>query len=539
MTSSSAGSGTNITFLPLSDPRCNSDVCLAFKEAGHASQVEIPFASQFVYGHYTVYYYSTLIFIFSILYLYRRLSAAYEELPEPRTTAWQRTKAIWRFFVYRKFRIGMSFGHAMFIGLAVLFMTVLAFVQRPYLRPRLSYDSPPLGVRTGVMALALIPAIVALSGKYNLVTLVTGISYERLNILHRYLGYICLGLGILHSVAFAIAIYGDSNYWPLLEKVGAAEQYTGLVVLLLLLFLAIFSIPWFRQRFYEAFASSHVAVHIIYLCFMFWHTANRIDTWMYLYATLAISLISNFSRVFLRLKTPRWNGSTATIQDIEGKMLKITVPAFDGMTWNLGQHVYLRFPGVSILENHPFTITSLCEETYVTNKRGVSTRTPLLFLVKSRAGLTKRLMKIAQQRTTLKVFIDGPYGGHQLSLSSRYEQVILVAGGSGISAVLPLFSMLCKRTGRENSTLKRVRLIWAIKNRHALAWVQNDLKEALAMASPGMVEIDLYITGERNGAEQLEFSFEPDDIEIEAGLENGKRISTENDDMEEQRLIPK
>ena len=73
------------------------------------------------------------------------------------------------------------------------------------------------------MALACTPAIVALSGKYNLITLMTGISYERLNILHRYLGYVCLGLGVVHSIAFAIAIYGDSNYWPLLEKAGCAE----------------------------------------------------------------------------------------------------------------------------------------------------------------------------------------------------------------------------------------------------------------------------------------------------------------------------
>lgn len=388
------------------------------------------------------------------------------------------------------------------------------------------------------MALACTPAIVVLSGKYNLITLMTGISYERLNILHRYLGYICLGLGVVHSIAFAIAIYGDSNYWPLFEKFGSAE-YTGLAVLVLLLFLTIFSIPWFRQHFYEAFASSHIAVYLIYIIFMFWHTANRIDTWMYLYATLAISLISNFSRLFLRLKTPRWNGSTATIQDIDGQMLKITIPAFNEMTWSPGQHVFLRFPGVSLLENHPFTIASLCGETYVTAKSGASTRTPLFFLVKSRKGLTKRLMRIAQHRLTLKVFIDGPYGGHGLNMSSRYEQVILVAGGSGISAVLPLFSMLCKRLGRANSTLRSIRLIWVIQNRHAQAWVQDEIKAALVMARRGTVEVDLYITRERNVTEQLDFSFEPDDIEMGLGVEDFRTVSIEDDDMVERQLIPK
>lgn len=545
---------TRITYLPLSDPRCNGFVCLAFKAAGDASQREIPFASQFIYGHYTVCYYSAFIVFFGILYLHRRLSAVYVVYPEPSTTILQKCRALWRCIKYRKLGNGMSMGHAITIGLVILVMVILTFVQKPYFRPRLSYGSPPLGVRTGVMALALTPAIVALSGRYNLITLVIGVSYERMNVLHRYLGYVCLGLGIVHSVTFAIAIYTDSNYWPLLEKIGSAEvscsldtdlvvtyshgqQYTGVAVLFLLSFLTIFSIPWFRQRFYEAFAFSHILVYFLYLGFMFWHTANRIDTWMYLYATVAISLISNLSRILLKFKTPRWSGSTATIQDIDGEMLRITIPAFNGMTWKPGQHVYLRFPSISMLENHPFTIASLCEETFVTDKNGMSTRTPLLFLVKPRAGLTKRLSNVTQQRTSLKAFIDGPYGGTHLNLSRKYEQVILVAGGSGISALLPLLSVLCRNMNKVDSILESVRLIWVIKNQRAQAWVQDEIKKALEMTSPKSVSIDLFITGEKNGNEQLDFSFEADDIEMEAGLENRRR-TLEEVDLEEQRLIP-
>jgi len=124
-------------------------------------------------------------------------------------------------------------------------------------------------------------------------------------------------------------------------------------------------------------------------------------------------------------------------------------------------------------------------------------------------------------------------------MSSRYEQVILVAGGSGISAVLPLFSMLCKRLGRANSTLRSIRLIWVIQNRHAQAWVQDEIKAALVMARRGTVEVDLYITRERNVTEQLDFSFEPDDIEMGLGVEDFRTVSIEDDDMVERQLIPK
>jgi len=98
----------------------------------------------------------------------------------------------------------MSLGVAAFILLASLFATIMTFAQRPYYRMFRGFGSPPLGVRTGLMAVALTPIIVALSGKYNIVTLMTGISHEKLNVLHRYVSYICLALSIVHTVPFIV-----------------------------------------------------------------------------------------------------------------------------------------------------------------------------------------------------------------------------------------------------------------------------------------------------------------------------------------------
>ncbi|KAJ5711106.1 ferric reductase like transmembrane component-domain-containing protein [Penicillium malachiteum] len=44
----------NTTDLPLYDPYCNTDACLAFKKAHAASQKAVSYAHQFDYGHYTV-----------------------------------------------------------------------------------------------------------------------------------------------------------------------------------------------------------------------------------------------------------------------------------------------------------------------------------------------------------------------------------------------------------------------------------------------------------------------------------------------------
>jgi hypothetical protein len=61
------------------------------------------------------------------------------------------------------------------------------------------------------MAIACVPIVVALAGKANLVTLFTGISHERLNVLHRWVAWISFGLSLIHSISYFIASCRD---WP-------------------------------------------------------------------------------------------------------------------------------------------------------------------------------------------------------------------------------------------------------------------------------------------------------------------------------------
>jgi hypothetical protein len=120
--------------------------------------------------------------------------------------------------MYRRIENGMSLGVALFIAVGVLFFTIATFAQRPYYRERLGYGSSPLAIRTGMMAAGLTPIIVALSGKYNIVTMLTGISHERLNVLHRYVGYIYLVLSIVHTIPFLIMPLKDGGTQALYER---------------------------------------------------------------------------------------------------------------------------------------------------------------------------------------------------------------------------------------------------------------------------------------------------------------------------------
>jgi len=208
----------NITFLPLSDPLCANSTCLAFNDAHVASQAQISWASQFFYANYTAYFYCALIGLAAVFYHLQRFTDYYNGLRKRApTTVLPKGIALVRSITYRRAsgaigRIGVpSLGVGALLLASTVYAVALVFTQRPYYRGHRGYGSPPLGVRAGMAGIAMTPVVVALSGKYNIVTLLTGISYEKLNIFHRWAGYIYLFFGLVHTIPFLVAAIRDGG----------------------------------------------------------------------------------------------------------------------------------------------------------------------------------------------------------------------------------------------------------------------------------------------------------------------------------------
>lgn len=128
--------------------------------------------------------------------------------------------------------------------------------------------------------------------------------------------------------------------------------------------LTFLSIPPIRRWAYETFYYSHVLIAISYLGLLFWHAANLEDSWAYLWATLSLWLASWLARLFwytrpLNLRNEWFQGATTLLTQLPGGMTKIEVTnPPDDFVWTPSQHCFLRFPSISLLDNHPFTIVS-------------------------------------------------------------------------------------------------------------------------------------------------------------------------------------
>ena len=104
-----------------------------------------------------------------------------------------------------------SLGVLVTVCTALIFVVIYCFAPQPLFWQSVQFGSPPLAIRAGMIAIAIMPWIVALGMKANLVSALTGIGHERLNVLHRWLAYILLLLSLIHAVPFYVTPLWDDG----------------------------------------------------------------------------------------------------------------------------------------------------------------------------------------------------------------------------------------------------------------------------------------------------------------------------------------
>ena len=420
------------------------------------------------------------------------------------------TLALFRWIFYRPIpEIHWKFVNIVWPSLAVTslliimfaFVTLYCFLPQPLYWQSIQYGSPPLAIRAGMIAIAMIPWIIATSMKANLVSLVTGIGHDRLNVLHRWGGYLCLFLALVHMIPFYITPVWDDNGMSVFNAIfpdGSGIIYgTGIACFVPLCWLCVTSLPIIRAKFYELFLILHIPASFVFVGLLFWHCKNALTSWQYLFATLGIWVLSYIGRLFKsNWSNPRrlsWLiGDEAAITLMAENAIKITIPT--QMRWRPGQFVYLKMPGISIFENHPFTISSLCSEDFPSEYGEMYRDCTLVF--RPFGGFTRKVLNTAIEKgpfKTYRAYLEGPYGGMQRELAA-FETVILIAGGSGITAIVSQLLNLIKRMRDGKAVTRKIEVIWALKRLEAMDWFREELRICREHAPPDTVTCQFFVT---------------------------------------------
>ncbi|EME44707.1 hypothetical protein DOTSEDRAFT_88769 [Dothistroma septosporum NZE10] len=354
-----------------------------------------------------------------------------------------------------------------------------------------------IAYRTGVLSFVNLALLILYAGRHNVLLYVTNWSHSTYLLLHRWIAVIATLQACLHS-AILLKLYLDTHEHATESKL--PYWVWGIVATLSLVILLPASALKIRQKFYELFLLWHQILSFFVLISALWHILLRFghqwgyETWLYIaFAAWC------FDRLMRVLRIARNGIRLGQVTIIDEDYLRLDVPGVSA-----SGHAYLYFPTLTwrVWENHPFSVagTRVAHQTSLrpqpapaadekTSRHDIkaiesevgSKSSPrsqrlvacddttftvgLTFYIRTHSGLTPKL----RSRETLPILVESSYGQSLVgdrSLSS-YPNLVCIAGGVGITAVLPFLS----------GHIGRNRLFWGVRTPSLAHALQETLEE--------------------------------------------------------------
>lgn len=487
-----------------------TDIESAHFEMGHQeSQAMLPWEDATKYARWTMWFVIVTVFILmvkraaNILADHRNKNAKSFYIPLRSSIT-----AICRYIGYRrlpsfvtKYTIfPSSVGIVLYVLAGLLFLLCICFIPHFWYRTCFKFGSPPMAVRAGLISNALTPVIFALSGKVNVVTALTGVSYEKLNIFHSASAWTSFLFAWIHAVPFLVQPVWEGGYgWLNHFFTTSIYDISGTVATILLAILCLCSLGTIRENFYEVFLHVHWPTAIAYLGVLFWHDDQALESWSYLWGTLAVYAAGLLYRYFkktnyLQLRGNWFTNDVANITVLPDRAVEVSIFSRLPIRWLPGEHIFIRFLSIEPLSNHPFTLAGLPEYDQT------SGFTKMRLIARPYSGFTKRLFEQASNKLTQsqKVLWDGPYGGVDRDVLS-FDDVFLVCSGSGSTAVIPFLKYIALELSKGRQLpVKRIKILWCVRYLEAFEWFRKDIEDAFnLLPDPSLAEFHLHITGGR------------------------------------------
>ncbi|CAL1700999.1 unnamed protein product [Somion occarium] len=336
--------------------------------------------------------------------------------------------------------------------------------------------------RAGHIAGVQFPLIVALSSKNNMVQLLTGVSHEKLNLMHRVTSRVTLVM---------VWIHWWSRYVTEMDFFEEAWITCGLFAGITFSLLTLISFQPIRKRFYEFFYISHVFLVMVFLVLAIIHCAGASPGMpFYIYPCFIVwgfDRLCRFTRYVVMNNFIKPKASAGELELLNHDTLRLKIKRRIPLGWRAGQHAFLAFPTLNPTQSHPFTIATIPD--------GESKEQVLMFVIRVREGFTKRMRDHVHANGIghLPVFMDGPYGAPPDI--TPFETCIFIAGGSGISYILPRFHEIIKQASAEKACARRIAFVWAIREPSHMRWLSENLTTILASAPSTLdISVSIFIT---------------------------------------------
>lgn len=337
--------------------------------------------------------------------------------------------------------------------------------------------------RTGVLSFAMAPLVFLFSGRNNFLQWITNWPHSTFLLLHRWIARLFVLQALLHTV-LAVGVYSKMGIYE--AEVKLPYWAWGVVATLVACVMLVVSTLFFRKLAYEVFLLSHIIMAILVIIGSWYHVVLRFEIMsghtMWLWTASAVWF---FDRVVRILRMIRTGSRRARVTDIGEGYVRVDI---DHIRWGSapGQKVYVYFPSIHPMrpwENHPFSVlpTSIFSKTRplaeiaeaihthsgsdspshgidvekrsgpvaaVSPREVIAEASGISLFIRKSAGMTKFL----RAHDNLLTLLEGPYPNTSNSAILGCDRVVLIAGGIGITGILPWAS-----------AHHNVELFWSVK----------------------------------------------------------------------------
>ncbi|CAI2381024.1 unnamed protein product [Moneuplotes crassus] len=381
-------------------------------------------------------------------------------------------------------------------------------------------------------------------------------------LIHRFCGYVVTFFSILHTIGHCSGSIrkfseekdiqnvndvtlnhdfdGEKTYWELLFL--TIPGSTGIILLVLIAAMAITSMSWFREKYFQIFAYIHVFSFPLFLGLTILHGCEGWFNWgfplgsVFLAAPIIISTIQ-FIQKLRTMRKYKFRIADVSIS-ANRKYIMILFIKPKGFEVKHGQYVFLNIPQVSCTEWHPFSVASCPESKFLTLmiKRAGDWTGKLIDTLyeqkKSMMRMDKLNIESYDEKDVFNILHSiydeikvkdmmnlnkdhFLYANISKPITSTCEtfigkNVVLVGAGSGIAPFLPLVDEIIRfDLGKSHSyDFNSCTLIFIAREGEQVSWISNYLLHLISTDFiNSFLNIQIYITLKKNSETVPSFLF--------------------------------
>ncbi|KAJ0974443.1 hypothetical protein J5N97_016408 [Dioscorea zingiberensis] len=293
---------------------------------------------------------------------------------------------------------------------------------------------------------------------------------------HVWLGHVVMLLFTAHGLCYIILWAATNEISEMLkwDAIGVSNV-AGELALVSGLFMWVTTFPRIRRKVFELFFYTH-QLYFLFLFFYLLHVG--IAFFCLILPGVYLFLLDRY----LRFLQSRRKVRLVSARLLPSDTVELNFSKSPGTTYMPLSSVFINVPSISSLQWHPFTISSS------------SNLEPekLSIIIKKEGSWTQKLAQIlSSPLDRLDVSVEGPYGPSSMNFL-RYDSLVLVSGGSGITPFIAIIRELIHRSTTLGSKTPSILLVCVFKTSADLT----------------MLDLLLPITGNVSDLSQLQIKVE-------------------------------